>query len=51
VGIAIDRSRSAFDFDEKQPSGRQDQGIDLADLAIVINELEIGPDVPWVAVG
>ena len=51
VHIAGQHARAALDLDEEQTGRRKDQRIDLADLALVVDELEVGPDVPGVAVG
>ena len=50
VCIATQHARAAFDFNQKEACWRQHQGVHLVDLAFIVNELEIGPDVPGVAV-
>ena len=51
VDIAGQRAGPALDLDHEQPGARQHQRVHLADLALVVDELEVGPDVPRVAVG
>ena len=51
VHVAGQHARAALDLDEEEAGRREHQGIDLADLALVVDELEVGPDVPGIAVG
>ena len=51
VHVAGQHARTALDLDEEEAGRREHQRIDLADLALVVDELEVGPDVPGIAVG
>ena len=51
VHIAGQHARTAFDLDEEEAGRRKHECVDLADLALVVDELEVGPDVPGIAVG
>ena len=44
-------ARTALDLDQEQAGRRKHQRIDLADLAFIVDELKVRPDVPGIAVG
>ena len=49
--VAGQHARTALDLDQEEAGRREHQGVHLADLALVVDELEVRPDVPGVAVG
>jgi hypothetical protein len=51
VRVAADDAGPALDLDEEEARRRQDQRVDLVDLAFLVDELEVGPGVPGLAIG
>ena len=51
VRIAPQHAGAALDLDKEQASRRKYQGIDLADLAFIVDEFKVRPDVPGITVG
>ena len=51
VRIAPQHAGAAFDFDQEQAGRGKHKRIDLADLAFIVDEFEVRPDVPGIAVG
>ena len=49
--IAGQNARAALDLDQEEADRRQHQGIHLVDLALIVDEFEVGPDAPGIAVG
>jgi hypothetical protein len=46
VGIALNRTGTAFDLDEDEALGREHEDVDLVDPALVVNQLEVRPRAP-----
>ena len=51
VGIAGDYAGPALNLDEKETRRREDQRVDLVNLPFLIDEFEVGPRVPGLAIG
>ncbi len=49
--VARDLTRPALDLDEEETRRREDQGVNLVDLAFLVDEFEVGPGVPGFAIG
>ena len=51
VRVAADHARARLDLHHEEACRREHQRVHLIDPAFVVNELEVGPDVPGLAVG
>ena len=51
VSVATDGPRPGLDLDQDKSGRRQDEGVDLVDPAVVVDELEVRPSPPWVKIG
>ena len=49
--VAGQNARTALDLDEEEAGRREHECVNFADLALVVDEFEVGPDVPGIAVG